>query len=78
MTAIVLIALGAISEALAFSLGILVGIQISKERKNDSDNDKRKKETQRQLDQRDPAWWHRVGIERRETKGGTDTGWKGN
>ena len=76
MTAIVLIALGAISEALAFSLGILVGIQISKERKNDSDNDKRKKETQRQLDQRDPAWWHRTDIERRGFKGGTEGGWQ--
>ena len=75
MTAIVLISLGAISEALAFSLGILVGLQIAKERKNDSDQRKKEKA---QLDQRDPAWWHRTDIERRETKGGTDTGWKGN
>lgn len=60
MTAIVLIAVGAISEALAFSLGILVGIQISKERKHDSD---KRKETQRQIDQRDPAWWHRTDVE---------------
>ena len=75
MTEIALIAVGVIAEALGFSLGILVGIQISKERKND--NDKRK-EKENSLTQRDPAWWHRVGIERRETKGGTDTGWKGN
>jgi hypothetical protein len=74
MTAIVLISLGAISEALAFSLGILVGLQIAKERKNDSDNDKRKKETQRELDQRDPAWWHRVDVERRGFKGGIGDG----
>ena len=32
MTEIALIAVGAISEALAFSLGILVGLQIAKER----------------------------------------------
>ena len=77
MTEIALIAVGAISEALAFSLGILVGLQIAKERKHDSDNDKRK-EKENSLTQRDPAWWHRVGIERRETKGGAGDGWKGN
>ena len=75
MTEIALIAVGAISEALAFSLGILVGLQIAKERKHDSDQRKKEKA---QLDQRDPAWWHRVGIERRETKGGAGDGWKGN
>ena len=75
MTEVALIAVGVIAEALGFSLGILVGIQISKERKHDSD---KRKETQRQIDQRDPAWWHRTDIERRETKGGTDGGWQGN
>ena len=74
MTELMLISVGIIAEALGFSLGILVGIQVSKERKNDSD--KGKKETQRQLDQRDPAWWHRVDIERRGFKGGTEGGWQ--
>jgi len=78
MTEAALIAVGCIAEALGFSLGILVGLQIAKERKNDSDNDKRKKETQRELDQRDPAWWHRVDVERRHTEGGAGDGWKGN
>ena len=75
MTEVALIAVGVIAEALGFSLGILVGIQVSKERKND--NDKRK-ETQRQIDQRDPAWWHRTDIERRRSEGGAGDGWKGN
>ena len=71
MTAIVLISLGAISEALAFSLGILVGLQIAKERKNDSD---KRKEKENSLTQRDPAWWHRVDVERRGFKGGISDG----
>ena len=73
MTELMLISVGIIAEALGFSLGILVGIQVSKERKND--NDKRK-ETQRQIDQRDPAWWHRVDVERRGFKGGIEGGWQ--
>jgi len=73
MTEVALIAVGVIAEALGFSLGILVGLQIAKERKNDSDNDKRKKEIL-SLTQRDPAWWHRVDVERRGFKGRTDGG----
>ena len=73
MTEVALIAVGVIAEALGFSLGILVGIQVSKERKNDSD--KRKKEIL-SLTQRDPAWWHRVDVERRGFKGGTEGGWQ--
>ena len=75
MTEIALIAVGAISEALAFSLGILVGLQIAKERKHDSDQRKKEKT---QLDQRDPAWWHRTDVERRSSEGGIGDGWKGN
>ena len=71
MTELMLISVGIIAEALGFSLGILVGIQVSKERKNDSDQRKKEKA---QLDQRDPAWWHRTDIERRGFKGGTDGG----
>ena len=73
MTEMMLISVGIIAEALGFSLGILVGIQVSKERKNDSD--KRKKEIL-SLTQRDPAWWHRVDVERRGFKGGTEGGWQ--
>ena len=75
MTELMLISVGVILQSLTFAIGILVGKEI-KGQKNDSD--KGKKETQRQLDQRDPAWWHRVDIERRHTEGGTDSGWKGN
>ncbi len=53
MTELMLISVGCIAEALGFSLGILVGLQIAKERKHDSD--KRKKEIS-SLTQRDPAW----------------------
>jgi len=75
MTELMLISVGVILQSLTFAIGILVGREI-KGQKNDSDQ--RKKETQRQLDQRDPAWWHRTDIERRRTEGGTDSGWKGN
>ena len=73
MTEIALISVGVILQSLTFAIGILVGKEI-KGQKNDSD--KGKKETQRQLDQRDPAWWHRVDIERRGFKGGTEGGWQ--
>ena len=73
MTELMLISVGIIAEAIGFSLGILVGIQISKERKHDND---KIKETQRQIDQRDPAWWHRTDIERRGFKGSTEGGWQ--
>lgn len=73
MTELMLISVGIIAEALGFSLGILVGIQVSKERKND--NDKRK-EKENSLTQRDPAWWHRVDVERRGLKGGSEGGWQ--
>ena len=75
MTELMLISVGVILQSLTFAIGILVGKEI-KGQKNDSDQ--RKKETQRELDQRDPAWWHRVGIERRETKGNTGDNWQGN
>ena len=75
MTELMLIAVGVILQSLTFAIGILVGKEI-KGQKNDSD--KGKKETQRQLDQRDPAWWHRVDIERRHTEGGAGDGWQGN
>ena len=74
MTELMLIAVGVILQSLTFAIGILVGKEI-KGQKNDSD---KRKETQRQLDQRDPAWWHRVDVERRHTEGGADSGWKGN
>ena len=73
MTEIALISAGLILQSLTFAIGILVGKEI-KGQKNDSD--KGKKETQRQLDQRDPAWWHRVDVERRGFKGGTEGGWQ--
>ena len=73
MTELMLISVGVILQSLTFAIGILVGKEI-KGQKNDSD--KGKKETQRQLDQRDPAWWHRVDIERRHTEGGTEGGWQ--
>ena len=74
MTEIALISVGVILQSLTFAIGILVGKEI-KGQKHDSD---KRKETQRQIDQRDPAWWHRTDIERRRSEGGTDSGWKGN
>ena len=71
MTELMLISVGVILQSLTFAIGILVGKEI-KGQKNDSD--KGKKETQRQLDQRDPAWWHRVDVERRGFKGGIGDG----
>ena len=58
MTVIALIAViaaGVIAEALGFSLGILVGLQIAKERKHVSDKNKRKKEIS-SLTKRDSRW----------------------
>ena len=72
MTEIALISVGVILQSLTFAIGILVGKEI-KGQKNDSD---KRKETQRQIDQRDPAWWHRVDVERRGFKGGIEGGWQ--
>ena len=72
MTELMLISVGVILQSLTFAIGILVGKEI-KGQKNDSD---KRKETQHQIDQRDPAWWHRVDVERRGFKGGTEGGWQ--
>lgn len=72
MTEMMLISVGVILQSLTFAIGILVGKEI-KGQKHDSD---KRKETQRQIDQRDPAWWHRVDVERRGFKGGTEGGWQ--
>ena len=55
MTEAALIAAGVLAEALGFSLGILVGLQIAKERKHVSDKNKRKKEIS-SLTKRDSRW----------------------
>lgn len=47
MTEIAFISIGVIVQALTFSLGILTGMQIAKERAA-------------KLTPRDPAWWHRT------------------